>query len=85
MLIDVFDGRDRAAAKSKGSFHFARSPHPGEHVQIDGTARVVTQAWHQPSIYYLGAKFAILVSDEITSANHSEPAIPIYDDAGEVV
>lgn len=42
MLIDVFAGHDRNSAAPRGSFHFARSPKPGEHVEIDGTVLIVT-------------------------------------------
>ena len=58
MLIDVWAG-DSSSAAAWGSFHFARSPQAGEEVEIDGTVVVVTRAWHRPSIYYKGAKFAI--------------------------
>ena len=78
MLIDVFAGHDRNSAAPRGSFHFARSPKPGEHVEIEGTVLVVTRAWHRPDIYYRGAKFAILVCDPVDRA---EAAIPIHDDA----
>lgn len=78
MLIDVFSGRDRRSAEPRGSLHFARSPSPGERVEIDGTAFVVTRAWHRPDIYYPGAKFAILVDEQV---DHAEGAIPIHDDA----
>ena len=78
MLIDVFAGRDTNSAASRGSFHFARSPQPGEQVEIDGTVLIVTRAWHRPDIYYRGAKFAILVGDPVDRA---EGAIPIHDDA----
>jgi hypothetical protein len=79
MLIDVFAGRDRNSAEPRGSFHFARSPEPGEHVEIEGTVLIVTRAWHRPDIYYRGAKFVILVDDP---TDHAETAISIYDNAG---
>lgn len=82
MLIDVFAGRDPNAAASRGSFHFARSPQPGEQVEIDGTVLIVTRAWHRPDIYYRGAKFAILVADQVA---YAEAAIPVHDDAGVLV
>ena len=78
MLIDVFAGRDRNSAAPCGSFHFARSPRPGEHVEIDGSVLIVTRAWHRPDIYYRGAKFVILVEDP---ADPAERAMPIHDDA----
>jgi hypothetical protein len=78
MLIDVFAGHDRNSAAPRGSFHFARSPKPGEHVEIDGTVLIVTRAWHRPDIYYRGAKFAILVGDPV---DRGGPAIPIHDHA----
>lgn len=81
MLIDVFSGRDRNSAAARGSFHFARAPGPGEHVEIDGMVLIVTRAWHRPDIYYHGAKFAILVDDGLDCA---ERAIPVHDDAGVV-
>jgi len=64
MLIDVLAG-DSSSPAAWGSFHFARSPKAGEEVEIDGTVVIVTRAWHRPSIYYKGAKFAILVEDTV--------------------
>ncbi|AZI36337.1 hypothetical protein NT2_12_01230 [Caenibius tardaugens NBRC 16725] len=85
MLIDVFDSRNHSDTKSIGCFHFARSPVPGEHVEIDGRVRMVTRAWHQPSIYCAGAKYAILISDQTTPINDTPLTIPIHDDAEEVI
>lgn len=59
---------DSSSAAAWGSFHFARSPQAGEEVEIDGTVVVVTRAWHRPSIYYKGAKFAILVEEPVADA-----------------
>ncbi|MDE8650656.1 hypothetical protein [Novosphingobium album (ex Liu et al. 2023)] len=67
MLIDVLAGRDSRSAASWGAFHFARSPSPGEEIEIDGTFAVVTKAWHRPDIYYKGAKFVILVDDPVSN------------------
>lgn len=68
MLIDVFAGRDGRSVASWGSYHFARSPRPGEEVEIDGSLVIVTRAWHRPDIYYKGAKFAILVDETVSPA-----------------
>lgn len=81
MLIDVFAGPDRRSAASRGSFHFAQAPKPGEKVEIDGTILIVTGAWHRPDIHYAGAKFAILIDERIGNA---ELAIPIHDNAESV-
>ena len=82
MLIDVLAGRDSGSAASRGSFHFACAPRPGDEVEIDGAVVVVTKAWHKPDIYYKGAKFAILVDDPTGRACLD---IPVHDDAGAVV
>lgn len=85
MLIDVFDGRDHKNARPTGCFHFARSPTPGEQVEINGKIQVVTGAWHQPGRCYAGAKFAILISEQAAPAGEVEPSTPDYDMAGQVV
>ena len=85
MLVDVFDGRDHKNAKPTGCFHFARSPTPGEQVEINGKIQVVTRAWHQPGSCYAGAKFAILISEQVAPVGEVEPSTPAYDVAGEVV
>lgn len=77
MLIDVFAGRDSRSAASWGSYHFARSPKPGEEVEIDGSLVIVTRAWHRPDVYYKGAKFAILVDEAVSQAQD----IPVREDA----
>jgi hypothetical protein len=77
MLIDVFAGRDRRSAEPKGSFHFSRSPTPGEQVEIEGEVLIVTRAWHRPNICYPGAKFAVLVEQELADA---ELVVPCLDD-----
>lgn len=82
MLIAVFAGRDSRSAASRGCFHFARAPRPGEEVEIDGAVAIVTRAWHRPDIYYKGAKFAILVDDPVSRAATD---IPVGDDAGVAV
>ena len=85
MLRDVFDGREHKNATPAGCFHFARSPTPGEQVEIDGKIRVVTRAWHQPSNCYAGAKFAILISDQIATPKHGEPPFPVHDRVQEAI
>ena len=67
MLVDVLAG-DSSSPAAWGSFHFARSPQAGEEIEIDGTVVVVTRGWHRPSIYYQGAKFAILVEERVADA-----------------
>jgi hypothetical protein len=79
MLIDVFAGRDRRSATARGSFHFARSPRPGEQIEIDGVLLVVTRAWHRPDVHYPGPKFAILVDDR---ASRTEESGPVHDAVG---
>lgn len=79
MLVDIFAGRDHCSASPRGSFHFSRSPEPGEKVEIDGEILTVTRAWHRPDVHYAGAKFAILVAAEIDRA---DLALPLHDDAG---
>ena len=61
MLVDILMGSDNHTPESVGTFHFARSPEPGEHVELDGKILIVVDAWHKPSIYYIGAKFVVLV------------------------
>ena len=71
MLIDVFAGSDLGSANKLGAFHFARSPQPGEQVEIEAEVFIVGRAWHRPSIYFPGPKFAILVQDEIERDQYS--------------
>lgn len=71
MLIDVFAGSDLGSANNLGAFHFARSPQPGEQVEIEAAVFIVGRAWHRPSIYFPGPKFAILVQDEIERDQYS--------------
>jgi hypothetical protein len=78
MLVDVLSGRDRRSARLRGTYHFARSPKPGEQVEIEGELLIVARAWHRPDIYFRGAKFAILVEHEDAG---SEMVIPCNDDA----
>ncbi len=85
MLVDVFDGRDHNNATPTGCFHFARSPTPGEQVEINGKIQIVSRAWHQPGRCYAGAKFAILISEQVTQVDEAEPSTPDYDMAGQVV
>lgn len=82
MLVEVWAGHDHRSAAACGNYHFARSPQPGEEVEIDGTVVVVTRAWHRPSIYYKGPKFAILVEDRV-GCNEIRPEV--RDDAGAMV
>jgi hypothetical protein len=82
MLIDVLAGRDSGSAAVWGSYHFAQAPQPGEEVEIDGTVVVVSRAWHRPSPYYKGAKFAILVGDPVGG---SDARSQVRGDAGAVV
>lgn len=81
MLIDVFAGQDGRSAQSRGSFHFACPPKPGEEVEIEGAVVIVTKAWHRPDIYYKGAKFAILVDD---AASQDGIDLKVRDDASAV-
>ncbi|CCW16997.1 hypothetical protein EBBID32_13360 [Sphingobium indicum BiD32] len=78
MLIDVLAGRDSRSAASRGCFHFARAPKPGDEIEIDGAFVTVTKAWHRPDIYYKGAKFAILVGDPVSQVKAD---IPVRDEA----
>jgi len=68
MLVDIFSGRDRQSALSKGSYHFSTAPSQGEQLELAGERFIVADAWHRPDIYYRRAKFAILVSDVIEPA-----------------
>ena len=70
MLVDIFSGRDRQSALSKGSFHFSALPSPGAQLELAGERFTVADAWHRPDICYRGAKFAILVTDAIEPAQH---------------
>lgn len=85
MLIDVFNGRDHKNATPAGRFHFLRPPTPGERVELNGNILVVTRAWHQPGTCYAGAKFAILISDQIPATGTSESAFPVHDEVREVI
>ena len=83
MLVAVFSGSDRRSATSKGSFHFAQSPAPGDQVEVEGELLIVTDAWHTPSIFYRGAKFAILARSGQTKREAALALAP--EDAASVV
>jgi hypothetical protein len=63
MLVEVLAGADEASAKPVGNYYFARSPDIGDDITIEGKHIKVKRAWHCPSEYYAGPKFAILVED----------------------
>lgn len=64
---------------------FCAPPTPGERVELNGKILVVTRAWHQPGTCYAGAKFAILISEQIPATATSEPAFPVHDEVSEVI
>lgn len=82
MLVDILAGRDSGSATSRGSYHFASVPRPGDQVELDGSLFVVSQAWHRPDICYKGAKFAILVKQPAGQAGADSQ---VRNDAGLVV
>jgi hypothetical protein len=42
MLVDIFSGRDRQSALSKGSFHFSALPSHGEQLELAGELSAVS-------------------------------------------
>jgi hypothetical protein len=50
MLVDIFSGRDRQSALSKGSFHFSALPSHGEQLELAGERLAQTRhllSWRQ--------------------------------------